>query len=719
MKQLIILLCILASSVLTAQQTNSPYLSVTTADGIIPLKASETEVQISGTVAHVKIKQTYHNQGTTPIEANYVFPMAVQAAVHKMQMEIGDRIVNAKIFEKQEAEQVYNDAVKKGKRAAKLDQARPNVFQMKVGNVMPDDVVTISIYYTEQLRPVHGNYQFVAPGVVGPRFTGEQHSTETVFNTPVTPKGAAATFDYDLRVHINAGMPIKQVASSTHKINVNYTHLKTAEVFLSKSNTNPANRDFILNYSLRGDQIQSGVLLYEHEDENYFALLMEPTAQVLPEAIPPREYYFIVDVSGSMNGYPLEVSKTLMRNLLCDLRPTDVFNVQLFASSSTVFHTQSVPAYTENIEAAIRFLSEGQGGGGTQLLDALKKAYQMPRSAMGSARSMVVITDGYVSVEKEAFGLIQDHLDVANVFTFGIGSSVNRYLIEGMAKVANSQSFIATNQSEANTVARAFKDYITTPLLTQVKLDQEGFDMYDLSVQSIPDVFAARPIVIYGKYRGNPKGKLILTGYQGGKALKQEYRITKEDVSTKNKALRYLWAREQIAKLDDYYKVFNEDVKARVTDLGLKYNLATKYTSFVAVDDAQVNKDGTLKSIKQQLLLPQNVAHTAVGAEADVTAKRKYTPSFDLAITAENTLSKTEKRQVMLWTKASYTTLINSCLKLHSQLRISVYTDGKIATVAYWKNGAWVIDQEMTTAFTQLETKALNIKKALRITIKR
>jgi len=151
--------------------------------------------------------------------------MAVKAAVHKMQMEIGDRTINAKIFEKQQAEKVYNDAVSKGKRAAKLDQERPNVFQMKVGNIMPNDEVTISIYYTEQLTPVNGNYQFVAPGVVGPRFTGEQQDNETIFHMPYTPKGVADTFDYDLMVNINAGMPIKNVASTTHKINVNYTHL--------------------------------------------------------------------------------------------------------------------------------------------------------------------------------------------------------------------------------------------------------------------------------------------------------------------------------------------------------------------------------------------------------------------------------------------------------------------------------------------------------------
>lgn len=716
----LIAFCIFIFTMMTfAQQNNSPYLQVSNKDAVIPLKESKTDVQISGTIAHVRVTQVYHNQGNTPIEAKYVFPMSTQAAVHKMQMTIGNRTINAKIFEKQEAQQVYDQAISQGKRAAKLDQERPNVFQMNVGNIMPDDKITIDIYYTELLVPVNGDYQFVVPGVVGPRFTGENNKQEEAFNMPYTAKGISDTFVFDLNVTINAGIIIQNVSSTTHKINVNYPNNKTAEIFLSKSNQNPANRDFILNYNLRGNQIQSGLLLYEHENENFFAYLMEPTKQVKEEDIPSREYLFIVDVSGSMNGYPLEVSKELMRNLLCNLKETDLFNVQLFASSSTIFSPTPVEAHTENIENAIRFLSEGQGGGGTQLLSALKDAYNLPRKDIGSARSMVIITDGYVSVEKEAFQLIKNNLDQANVFTFGIGSSVNRYLIEGMAKVSNSESFIATDKEEAKLVAKDFKNYIATPLLTQIKLKTQGFEIYDVEPSSIPDVFAARPIVVYGKYRGNPKGKLIITGHQGRKRFKQEYKVSEGNLSTKNKALRYLWARKKISELDDYNNLFNEDVKKRVIDLGLRYNLATKYTSFVAVDESIVNKDGSLKIIKQPLPMPQNVENSAVGAEASVITKTKYRKSFTVTINANEELIKTEKRQITMSFKAIYSKLVNKYLQQYSELRVNFNAQGKIMSIEKLQNGQWVISKDITDEFSKLSAQSITIHKPMTITLKK
>ena len=709
MKTLLLFLTFSLTVGVLAQQTiDSPYLKVLTENAIIPLKESKANVEISGTIAHVKLTQVYQNKGKTPIEAKYVFPLSTQAAVHDMKMTIGERIVNARIFEKQQAEKVYNEAVKEGKRAAKLDEARPNVFQMNVGNIMPGDQIAIDIYYTEMLVPVNGDYQFVAPSVVGPRFTGESSSSDEAFNAPYTKKGVEETFSFDMQVTINAGMMIQCVNSPSHKINSNYLNDVTASVYLSKSNLNPANRDFILNYSLRGKEIQSGLLLYEHNDEKFFAYMIEPSQRVTLEQLPSREYLFIVDVSGSMNGYPLDVSKELMRNLLCNLQPTDTFNVQLFASSSTLFSEVPVFASNTNVENAIRFLTNGQGGGGTELLDALNTAYNLPRRDEGSARSMVVITDGYVSVEKEAFQLIGNNLDKSNVFTFGIGSSVNRYIIEGMAKVSNSQSFIATTHEEARKVAEDFTSYIQSPLLTQVKLEAKGFEMYDVEPASISDVFASRPTMIFGKYRGEAKGKIIVTGYQGRKKIKQIYEVANGNLDKSNKALRYLWARNKIAQLDDYATSFNDNVKDEVIKLGLKYNLATRFTSFVAVDEEVVNADGKLKTVKQPLPMPANVENSAVGAAGDITNISKYAKSFKVQITG-NLLSKAEERHFQLWFKANYSNLVKKTLKSNKKLRIEFHENGTIKSAEVLKNGNWQEDIQLTIDFQTIEAKQLNV----------
>ena len=717
MKKIIVLVLFCITSVCFSQEREGAYLLVSTKNAQIPLKESKTDVQISGTIAHVQTTQVYQNTGSIPIEAKYVFPLSTQAAVHKMQMTIGDRTINAKIFERKEAKKVYKKAVRQGKRAAKLDQNRPNVFQMAVGNIMPGDEISIDIYHTEMLVPINGEYQFVAPAVVGPRFTGERTKNEETFNTPHTAKGISDTFNYDMTVNINAGMAIQKVSSTSHKVNITYPDLKTAEVFLSKSNKNPSNRDFILNYNLRGNKIQSGLLLYEHGDENFFSFQMEPSSTIQLADIPSREYIFIVDVSGSMNGYPLEVSKELMRNLLCNLRTTDTFNVQLFASSSTVFSRTSVEANGENIEAAIRFLSEGQGGGGTRLLSALQEAYKLPRKEESSSRSMVVITDGYISVEKEAFEIISNNLNTANVFTFGIGSSVNRYLVEGMAKVSNSESFVATNKKEAQNVAQDFKEYISKPLFSQIKMETNGFDIYDVQPQSIPDVFSGRPITVFGKYQGKPKGNIVITGYQGKQMVKQEYKVSNHNLSRKNKALRYLWARKKIEELDDYKKLFDQNVKDSVIALGIQYNLATKYTSFVAVDNVVVNKDGSLKKVKQPLPMPKNVNNSAVGAAAKVNEKTKFKKSFTIDIQENRT--KAFKRKVTMEFRVIYSKLVAKYLDTYKNLKVSFNAKGKLVKVEILENGTWKLNSNLTKEFSGFSTKKMQVHQEMTLILKK
>lgn len=717
MKHLFFYLILISTALVYGQKTESPYLQVVNNKSNIPLKSTKANVQIVGTIAHVQITQTYQNLGKNTIEANYVFPMSTQAAVHDMRMKVGNRTTRAKIFEKQEAKRVYENAIKQGKRAAKLDQQRPNVFQMKVGNILPNEEITVDLFYTEMLLPKNGDYQFVFPGVVGPRYTGESTNSNKAFNTPYTKKGISATFNYDIDVCINAGVFIQKVASETHEVVVNYPDSKSAEIAISKNEENPANRDFILDFSLRGNKIQSGILLYEGEKENFFSMMIQPPKKVLKGEISPREYLFIVDVSGSMNGYPLDVSKELLRNLLGNLRDSDSFNIQLFASTSSIFKQKSVKATRNNIEMGLQFLNSdaNYNGGGTQLINALQTAYSLPRSYENSSRTMVVITDGYVDVEKDAFHLIEQNLDKANVFTFGIGSSVNRYLIEGMAKVGKSESFIATSKNDAFKVAKRFKNYIESPLLTQIKLKTSGFDIYDVEPKTIPDVFSERPIIIYGKYKGKPKGKITIKGWQGNKKVVQKINVSSANLSADNKALKYLWARKKIERLDDYKKIFLKDVKQEVTQLGLTYNLATQYTSFVAVDEEIVNKNGTIQKVKQPLPLPNNVNNSAVGASAEVFGKSTIKKSF--AITFSSTVKKQTKRAIKMWLKGTYSSVLKMYLQKHKNVKIHFDKNGKIVKIEKEQNGTWFIDNNLSNILNKLPAH-IQLNNSVVITLK-
>ncbi len=602
-----------------ADKTLSPYFVVKGGDSDVdsmPLLGTRADVRISGVIARVKVTQTYKNDGEKPLEAIYVFPGSTRSAVFGMKMQIGKRTIKATIQKREEARKIYEAAKAQGKSASLLEQQRPNVFQMNVANIMPGDVIEVELEYTELLEQEAGQYEFVYPAVVGPRYTEATAKTagshDKFTQTPYRRKGSKIPYSWDMALSLNAGVPVKKVSSPSHRID---TRLRGPEATVHLADGERAgDSDFVLRYSLRGEAVNTGLLLYDgDEGEKFFLTMVQPPKAVDDVAMPPREYVFIVDVSGSMHGFPLDTAKSLMRELFTGLRSQDRFNVMMFSGGSRVLSEASVPATQSNLTRALSVIGGQQGGGGTRILPALQRALAMP-AAGDMARTFVVITDGYVSVEPEVFDLVRRSLDDANLFAFGIGTSVNRHLVDGMARVGMGEPFVALNATEATKMARRFKKYIESPALTNIKVSFDGFDAYDVEPKAVPDLFAERPVVVFGKYRGAAKGQVVVSGVTGHGNWKKAIAVGDARASAKNEALRYLWARHKIRRLADLDKLrANDKRKEMVTQLGLKYSLMTAYTSFVAVDDAVRNEDGKSTTVKQPLPLPKGVSDRAVG----------------------------------------------------------------------------------------------------------
>ncbi|MEN0005124.1 MAG: VIT domain-containing protein [Bacteroidota bacterium] len=615
-------------------QSLSPYFLVkgdeTTIEAF-PLERTDVEVNIAGVIADVAVTQHYKNEGLEPIEAVYVFPSSTRAAVYGMEMKVGDRIIVAEIAEKQAARQQYEQAKTEGKRASLLEQNRPNVFTMNVANIMPGDRVEVVLHYTELLIPEEGQYEFVYPTVVGPRYTGEGGGNTGFTNMPYTQAGVAPGPDFNLSIFINGGMPLQDLSSSSHKIRTFFEGTDAAKVLLDASERKGGNRDFILQYNFEGNQIQTGMLVYEGAEENFFLCMAQPPKHIEPAFIPSREYIFVMDISGSMRGFPLEVSKDLMRNLVSQLRLHDRFNVLFFAGGSRLWSPESKPATPANLDQALNFMSRINGGGGTNLLSALQRGMNLPRLEDDLSRSIIVITDGYVSVEAKAFEYVRQHLNQSNLFAFGIGSSVNRHLIEGLAYAGQGEPFIVTQKQEGFEVAKRFHQYIKSPVMTQISACYDEFAAYDTEPATIPDVLSERPVILFGKYKGPATGNIYLEGYSlqlpnksNGLPYPQRIKLTfpldEAKADARNVALKYLWARAKIRNLADFNSYgMDEATKQEVTQLGLKYNLLTDYTSFIAVEKeiANANAD-SLKTVKQPLPLPQGVENSAIGFQVNI-----------------------------------------------------------------------------------------------------
>ena len=603
-----------------ADKTLSPYFFVEGGDpdtDRLPLKDTRVDVAITGVIADVTVRQIYENRGQRPLHARYVFPASTRAAVYGMTMTIGDVRIVARIKEREQAKTEFETAKKEGKSASLLEESRPNVFTMNVANVLPGDTILVELKYTELLVPTDGIYEFVYPTVVGPRYSEKRESEakpgDEFVKAPYTRQGVEPKSEFHLAGVISTGVPFQELVSPSHQLMVRTTAPGRADLTLAESERLGGNRDFILRYRLTGQKIGAGLLLYQGREENFFLLMAEPPQAVVPDEVPPREYVFVIDVSGSMYGFPLDTAKTLMRDLASVLRPSDSFNIIVFASGSDMFSPVSVPATRANLTRALAFIGEKNGGGGTRLLAGLQQAVALPRHATVS-RSIVLVTDGYIDAEAEVFDYIRNQLDETNFFAFGIGSSVNRLLMEGVARAGLGEPFIVTKPEEAADAASQFKRYIETPVLTGIDVTFAGFDAYDVEPATIPDLFASRPIVVFGKWRGRIGGSIEISGKTGRGAYQTSVAVTPQSADPSHAALRYLWARTRIADLSDFGPATPDETRvAQITSLGLTYNLLTKYTSFIAVHEIVRRTTDGADDVDQPLPLPEGVSDRAVG----------------------------------------------------------------------------------------------------------
>jgi Ca-activated chloride channel family protein len=633
--------------------TLSPYFQVRGAeDGVdaLPLKSTQVDAVLAGIIAEVRVVQTYQNDGVTPLEARYIFPASTRAAVHGMTMTVGERRIEAQIKEKEAARKTYEKARREGKTASLLESHRSNVFEMNVANILPGDTVTVELRYNELLVPEDGEYEWVFPTVTGPRYTKKAATHEpekndkrndTAEKIPNPLAGtkrlggdgipylrANATGENEpvfiLTADVIAATRVKKTKCVSHRAEM--TNIDGGvRVTLPPRAGVAMNRDFILRYRLAGELLAGGLMLDEFKGEKYFLLTVQPPARVEKAMIPPRDYVFVMDVSGSMWGFPLDVSQRLLKELLINLRDADTFNVLLFSGSSRALFDAPVAATSENIAAALALFEAGRKyndyGGGTELLPALKRALALPAARDSVSRSIVVVTDGYVDVEAETYALVHDNLGSANLFAFGIGSSVNRELIERLARAGRTEPTVIENEKRARAAAEKFRKMIESPVLTNVRVEFNG------GIVAAPDVLLQRPIVMCGKWpeHTDPSTQVIRLGGQTGSGpWSTEIRADDALDLGAHGTLALLWAREHLADLRDLHalRVDAPKQKSAIIELGLKYNLLTPFTSFVAVDMTprlSAEAAAQAKKVTQALPLPKGVGKNAIGVSKNAT----------------------------------------------------------------------------------------------------
>lgn len=567
----------------------------------LPLRSTHHDVRVVGPVAHVTLTQTYVNTGESLLDATYIFPGSTGSAVASLVMKVGDRTVRAVLKEKAEARADFEAAKQAGLRASLLEQKRPNVFQMALTNIRPGEKVEVTLGYTELLEPEDGEYELVLPAVVAPRFGGEG---EGMGERPTLPSGRPAPA-WTADVKLVDGLGVIEVSSPTHSVSPSVDRQGRVQVKVATA----GDKELVLKWRLaQGREAAAGLTLFEGEDESFFMMTVAPPKRVAARDIPPREIDFLLDVSCSMRGYPLDVAKEVMRESLGKLRASDRFNIHFFAGSGWTYAKAPVPATRAQVAKALRVVGSQRGGGGTQLVHALNAVAALPR-APGLARTVVVVTDGLVGFEKKAFAEVRKKLDDTTLFTLGIGNNVNRMLVEGLARAGGGSSYVAHDPAGARREADRLLVAIGAPVLTDLQLTIEGLDAYDLEPPTLPTLYADRPVVVVGKYRGSAQGKLRLSGLATNRSFEQTLSVGDVQASDTNAPLRALWARRKLRRVaDDRALADGGADKATITSLGLRYGLLTEHTAFVAVDSQGGAAQGDKRSVVQPGAHPAGMA---------------------------------------------------------------------------------------------------------------
>ena len=596
--------------------------------GECPLEHTEVTLDVSGSTLQARVTQRFSNPFDAPIEAVYAFPLPEDAAVNAMAMRIGDRVVQAEIMRRDAARETYEAARDQGQAASLLEQERPNVFTTSVANVRPGRPIEVTLEYVVTVPYVDGSYELAFPMTVGPRFvpgsptghggTGWAPDTDRVgdasrITPPVAPRGRSG-HDIALRVNLDAAIPMADPVSPSHAIAVRRLDPRRARVDLAGRERIP-NRDFVLRWAVAPRTVESGVLAHRSDPQapGYLSLVLHPNPAPPTEEITPKELVFVLDTSGSMSGQPMDLSKALMRKLIDDLHPDDTFAVLRYDDEASALSPAPLANTPANRARARRFVENLNGSGGTDALGGVRAAFDYPRDE-GRLRVVVFLSDGYIGNDREVLAEVQRRIGPARLFGFGVGSSVNRYLLEEMGRLGRGTTAVVTLGDDPESQVEAFYRRLQSPYLTDIAVDWGGLAVRGGLPDPIPDLFAGQPLQIRARYLRPGSGTVRVGGRLAGRPFERSLEVTLPERDEDHGAIASLWARARVAQLErQMHDGPDERAEEELVQVALAHSLLTRKTAFVAVEHRVVTgPQGTPRLVPVPNELPEGVSAQGV-----------------------------------------------------------------------------------------------------------
>jgi len=566
------------------------------------LMNTEIELDVNGLLADMILSQQFTNTSNEWMEGVYLFPLPIDAAVHGMTIQVGDRTIVGEIKTKQAAKKNYQQAKENGQVATLVEQQRPNMFTAKVANIAPGDLVSVRLEIMLPVRFQDNRFNVLLPTTYTPRYGAADEHEAAKITGPVLHADQLSDPTLTLMARIRPLDSIESVTSSTHDIEHNGTAIALPDAAMD--------RDVVLSWPASSTQTALGnVYTTEFGGERYMQVMVPPPTDTTNIARANRELILIIDKSGSMAGDPIRAAKRAVLRALDGLEDTDYFNIIAFDNNAVSLANEALVADAGNIANATRFIRKLTADGGTEMHEAL--SFALRTDDPDRLRQLVFVTDGSVGYEDELLKIIKKTIGNNRLFTVGIGSAPNRFFLDKAAEAGRGTSLSIMNIGQVQEQMDALLTKLEHPVLTQFELSFVG-GSGEFYPSPVPDLYQDQPLMLVAKIDESVSG-LNLQANQAGEQWQQSFAVPVTADSTVSSIARH-WARKKITNLEDNQR-YNNNVsnQAEITKTALAFSLVSQYTSFIGVEQHVVRPvTEDIQSAHVANLMPAGVAMQSV-----------------------------------------------------------------------------------------------------------
>ncbi len=571
------------------------------AESSLPLEHTDVVAQVTGPIANVSVTQRFGNPFDQPIELLYLFPLPHEAAVTSFELKAGGRTIVSRVEEADAARRTYESARDRGQRAGLVEERRANLFSLEIANVQPHETIVATVRYQERIRFDDGNYSFVFPMGITPKYhkdPAEAVKTDAPVAKSGSPIGIAA-----VQVSIDAGVAAGDPVSPSHAIDV--TRLDERRMNVRTAGEIIPNKDFVLRYRVASEDIRTAVWL-AHANGGTTLLLTAIPPRLESDAEPsPREFIFVIDRSGSMSVKPMAQARNALRACIRSLSTKDTFAILAFDDRLDWYKPQSSAVSQKMIDDADRWIRTIQSRGGTEIGAALEAALKLPHDRERQ-RYIVFLTDGAVSAEREVISAVRSRIGSGRLFTFGIGASVNRALLAGMANEGRGVAEFLQEDEDIEEALIRFQDRVAYPAMQDVRVEWSEATAWDVYPNVLPDLYHGQALEMTARVKTTGShAKAIISGTRDGKEWRAELALPE---GANEPAVARIWAKARVdallAEIDSRANVSMH--RSEIIELAIEHHLATRFTSLVAVDE-QPAGGGESKQVRVAVPMPEAV----------------------------------------------------------------------------------------------------------------